>query len=281
MTSVLSKLTPAGAFAPNTGSGSKGDTQVTSIPEGDEGGSRGGSGKVAGGKVKVEEAAPEEESTENGETEPEEVLVKATLCPPLHDDLTDVAFKLFDEDESGTVTREVRNVMFVVCLLFFSCYVAFFIVCLVVIEIYFQIKEVGIALPSYIPYSSNIFGDVKAADCCWEVYLQSAHGRLLWPQLHVEGGICQLLPGNRFTTPTSFWGETTCKIFGVRPCLSHCGTKVMLLSTDKFSATTLTPWELYFLALTGFTVDAFVEVACCNSLPPLSARVVTSHLLLR
>ena len=160
----FSKLIPAGAFAPNTGAGNSGGgskesstgtllanydkgvdenaasedqtrrerkSRVMSIPEEDEDDLREGSGGDAGGKdndvVNVVEAAPEEESTE-GETEPEEVLVKATLCPPLHNDLNNVAFKLFDEDESGTVTREVRNVVFAIFLFFCLLFIVFFCV---------------------------------------------------------------------------------------------------------------------------------------------------------
>ena len=106
----------------------KGEAQVTSIPEGDEDDAQEGSGedtkeKVKDGVKEVVKAAPEVRRGSTGEeeeeeAEPDEVLVKATLCPLLHEELIKIAFKLFDADTSGTITREVHN--FFVCF-FLSC----------------------------------------------------------------------------------------------------------------------------------------------------------------
>ena len=107
-----------------------GGAKVMSIPEGDEGDGReetsgeddagvgqgegvdrdGDKGNAEDDVKKVPGTAAEVggESTED-EDEPEEVLVRATLCPLLHEELMTIAFKLFDADTSGTVTREVRE----------------------------------------------------------------------------------------------------------------------------------------------------------------------------
>eukprot|EP00752_Nemacystus_decipiens_P002553 g2394.t1 len=50
--------------------------------------------------------AGREEAEEEQEDEEEKLLVRKTLCPALEPELLDVAFKIFDLDGSGTVTKE-------------------------------------------------------------------------------------------------------------------------------------------------------------------------------
>eukprot|EP00903_Cladosiphon_okamuranus_P016946 g15621.t1 len=59
----------------------------------------------AEGKKGVERNEDDEEE-EKEEEEEEEKLVRKTLCPALEPELLDVAFKIFDHDGSGTVTKE-------------------------------------------------------------------------------------------------------------------------------------------------------------------------------
>ena len=47
-------------------------------------------------------------SSDEGNDEEQEVLMRKTFCPALHPDLLNVAFKIFDFDDSGIVTKEVR-----------------------------------------------------------------------------------------------------------------------------------------------------------------------------
>ena len=47
-------------------------------------------------------------SSDEENDEEQEVLTRKTFCPALHPDLLNVAFKIFDFDDSGTVTKKVR-----------------------------------------------------------------------------------------------------------------------------------------------------------------------------
>ena len=47
-------------------------------------------------------------SSDEENDEEQEVLMRETFCPALHPDLLNVAFKVFDPDDNGTVTKEVR-----------------------------------------------------------------------------------------------------------------------------------------------------------------------------
>ena len=47
-------------------------------------------------------------SSDEENDEEQEVLTRKTFCPALHPDLLNVAFKIFDFDDNGTVTNEVR-----------------------------------------------------------------------------------------------------------------------------------------------------------------------------
>ena len=47
-------------------------------------------------------------SSDEEDDEEQEVLMRKTFCPALHPDLLNVAFKIFDLDDNGTVTKEVR-----------------------------------------------------------------------------------------------------------------------------------------------------------------------------
>ncbi|CAN0079349.1 unnamed protein product, partial [Ectocarpus fasciculatus] len=58
-------------------------------------------------RVKGQAGPSGETKVEKKETpKPEEVLVRKTFCPALEPELLDVAFKIFDLDNSGTVTKE-------------------------------------------------------------------------------------------------------------------------------------------------------------------------------
>lgn len=112
-------------------SGSTGTTGGTVSPSPSSGGHRGG--EIGGGGRRKDEDWQEGEKAGDGapqrgpggnsageeankkdeedqEEEKEEVLVRKTLCPALEPELLDVAFKIFDLDNSGTVTKEVQFV---------------------------------------------------------------------------------------------------------------------------------------------------------------------------
>lgn len=75
-----------------------------------------GDGVDREGRQKDQEDIVKGQAGRSGETKAEkkekpkqeEVLVRKTFCPALEPELLDVAFKIFDLDNSGTVTKEVR-----------------------------------------------------------------------------------------------------------------------------------------------------------------------------
>ena len=62
-----------------------------------------------GGDNEDSEESQDEVMSSSSEGDESEVLTVATFCPALDPDLLDVAFKIFDHNANGTITKEVRD----------------------------------------------------------------------------------------------------------------------------------------------------------------------------